>query len=93
MFRVNANKKLSEGERGSIVSLSRSGFSVSEIAIQLACSRSTVRLWQQRFADTGEIKRKEGSSRPRKTNQLQDMRMIARVREQPITTTREIAGI
>ncbi len=93
MYRVNHTQKLSEAERGSIVTLANLNMSNAAIARQLNCSKPTVALWKQRFADTGHVKGKPGSARPRATTQMQDALIIQAVMNQPITTARNIAGI
>ena len=83
---------MSLAERGSIVSLSLAGHSINQISRQIGCGRATVVLWKDRYDRTGDVKRKEGSSRPRITTPRQDQLMFAAVRDNPITTSKVIVG-
>jgi len=55
-------------------------------------SEATVYYWQKRHEETGDVSRKIGSGRRRKTTQAQDERIRAAVEAKPITTRQEIAG-
>ncbi|KAI9556114.1 hypothetical protein GHT06_018686 [Daphnia sinensis] len=78
MFHENRAKKLSVAERGSVVSLGLAGHSINQISRQLGCSRATVVLWKNRFSETEDVKRKEGSGRPKKTTAREDQRQMER---------------
>ena len=92
MFRDNTRKKLNEKERGAIVTLTQAGWSVRNIANHVGCGLATVSLWQNRYADTEDVKRKVGSARPRVTTLEEDQMMREAVVAKPITTAQEIAG-
>ena len=92
MIRINDRKNLSVAERGAIVALSGAGLSHSAIARQVGCSRATVLRWLDRFTETEDVKRREGSGRPRVTTYLEDVQMVNFVRGNPITTSKEIIG-
>lgn len=92
MYRVDRSKQLNLAEKGSIIALTHAGLSMRQIARQLGCGVATVALWQNRFEETEDVKRKEGSGRPRKTTPEQDLLMREAVRNKPITTAREIGG-
>lgn len=92
MFRANQNQKLKDADKGSIIALTNMGLSISAISRQIGCSRATVRLWQQRYADENNVKRKVGSGGKRATTAVDDARIVDCVRQQPITTARKIAG-
>lgn len=53
--------ELTEVERGQIVVLQNQGLSVSAIARQLKCARSTVRMTIERYKETGSF-----ANRPKK---------------------------
>lgn len=92
MYRVDRNKKLNLAEKGAIIALTQSDKSIGQIANSLGISKSSVSRWQQRFEETGDIKRKDGSGRPRLTTREQDRLIIQEVQRQPITTAAAIQG-
>ena len=92
MYRVNREKKLGLAERGAIIALTHAGKSQTQIANAVGVARSTVKLWQDRFEDSEDVKRKVGSGRPRSTTPEQDQSILEAVRRQPITTAQAIAG-
>lgn len=92
MFRERTSQKLTEADRGSIVSLLREGRSVSYVASSLGMDRKTVTLWRDRFAETGHVKRAIGSGRPKSTTVEEDRRLLTAAKAKPMTTAQEIAG-
>ena len=90
MERALPTKNLTIGQRGAIVHLSIAGKSVAEIAEQMGCSRKTVQRWIERHDETGDIKRKQGSGRPRKVTQQLSRHIVDHIRRDPITTSRNI---
>ena len=58
----------------------------------LGIGLATVNLWQHRFRETGDIKRKPGSGRPKKLSRRDEMDILGAVSAKPITTAQEIAG-
>lgn len=95
MFREDRARygQLNSKERAAIVAFTEAGKSIREISNTLGIAQSTVVCWQKRHRDTGDVERKAGSGRPRKTNPEEDRRIRAAVAAKPITTAREIAGI
>src|SRR6185437_16140623 len=72
--------KLSEIQRGQILMGIKNGFSNREIARQLQIAESTVRLWRERYIETGALQRKRnpGSGRPRKLTKAEERHLIIR---------------
>ena len=94
MFRENRGRKhLNEKERASIVAFTLDGKLIREIANLLGIADATVVLWQKRYAETSDVNRQPGSGRPRKTTAAEDRRLFQVVRDKPITTAQEIAGM
>ena len=92
MFRERNTQKLTEADRGAIISLLNDGKSVTYVANSLGFAEKTVRLWQRRFNDTQNVKRAKGSGRPKSTTPAEDRKLVAAVRAKPITTAQELAG-
>ena len=94
MFRENRGRKhLNEKERASTVAFTLDEKSIREIANLLGIADATVVLWQKRYAETSDVNRQPGSGRPRKTTAAEDRRLFQVVRDKPITTAQEIAGM
>ena len=85
-------RKLNLQEKGAIVALHDREISATGIAQQLGCSRNTVTKWIRRFQDTGNVIRKVGSGRVRKTSTAQDARLLMAVAAKPFTTLQELKG-
>jgi transposase len=93
MFRADRGRKhLNDKERGAIIAYSNDGKSVRFISDRLGIGVGTVSLWQTRYRDTGDITRKVGSGRPRKTTPEEEENIALAVAAKPITTAQEIAG-
>lgn len=92
MFHRQHGKHLSSEDKGAIVALHNSGTPLNEIADTVGCHRETVQRWIRRYEEVGDVKRRVGSGRPRKTTQREDMRLLASIRAKPITTLQEIKG-
>ncbi len=92
MYRVNNNQKLNDALKGSIITLSNRGVSNKQISRELGISMATVRLWINRFIETDDIKRKQGSGGHRITTPAEDQRILDAIEAQPITTARDIAS-
>lgn len=94
MFREGRGRShLNVKERAAIVALTEAGKSIREIAGLLNIGEATVVLWQKRHQNTGDVERKPGTGRQRKTTQDQDRKIRMVVIAKPITTAQEIAGI
>jgi transposase len=92
MFRPDRGRKhLCHSERAGIIALS-TGKSLREIADVLEISKSAVAYWQQRFRETGELKRKSGTGGKPKYNREDIVNIRSAVQAKPITTAQEIAG-
>ena len=89
--------RLSEGERCRIVGMLQGGASVSATARHFGVTRTTVRLWNQRYEATGMVADLQRSGRPRVTTPQQDRFIVVRHlrnRFQPSTVTaRTIRGL
>ena len=89
--------RLSEGERCRIVGMLQDGASVSVTARHFGMTRTTVRLWNQRYWATGTVADLQRSGRPRVTTPQQDRFIVLRHlrnRFQPSTVTaRTIPGL
>jgi transposase len=85
-------RKLNDPEKGAIVALRNRGISVREIAQQINCSRNTVIKWIRRFEETGDVKRKVGSGRLKKTTPAQDATIFMQITAKPMTSLQEIKG-
>ena len=89
--------RLSEGERCRLVGMLQGGASVFATARHFGVTRTTVRLWNQRYRATGTVADLQRSGRPRVTTPQQDRFIILRHlwnRFQPSTVTaRTIPGL
>lgn len=92
MFLRPENKQLPVEIKSAIITLHNDRKSIKSIAERFDISRSTVRYWIQRFEETGDIKRQNGSGRPRVTNPLQDLRIHQAIRRKPINTAGNVIG-
>ena len=91
MFRPDRDRKhLCHSERAGIIALSSTGKSLREIADALEISKSAVAYWQQRFRETGELKRKSGTGGKPKLNREDIENIRSAVLAKP--TAQEIAG-
>jgi transposase len=77
--------------RAAIIAYTNDGKSVRFISDRLGIAIGTVSLWQTRYADTGDINRKNGSGRPKKLA-ADEANIALAVEAKPITTAQEIAG-
>lgn len=67
---------------------------MKRIASAISCSKNTVLKWRQRYLETGDVQRKEGTGRANKRTSVdQDRAILTAVERNPITTSSEIAGI
>lgn len=71
-------RELTEVERGQIVVLEKQGLSVSAIARQVKCARSTVRMTIKRYKESGSLTNKPKTGRKRKTTS-RDERVLERM--------------
>jgi IS30 family transposase len=87
MFRPDRGRKhLCLSKRAGIISISSAGKSLKHIADELEVSKSAVAYWQQRFRDTGKIKRKSDSNGKPKPNREDIENIRSTVLAKPITT-------
>ena len=92
MFRSDrGNKHLNDKERASIIAYANDG-NVRFISDRLGIAIGTVSLLQTRYAETGDITRKNGSGRPKKLTAADEANIALAVEAKPITTAQEIAG-
>ena len=92
MFVRGNNRHLNLQEKGFIAGSISQGASQRSIAQTYGIDRKTVRLWANRYEETGNVLRQAGSGRPRKTTPDEDLRLIQQVAAKPITSAAEIAG-
>jgi hypothetical protein len=75
-----------------IIALSSTGKSLREIADALEISESAVAYWQQRFRETGELKRKSDTGGKPKYNREDIVNIRSAVPAKPITTAQGNSG-
>ena len=84
--------QLTPQEKGGIVALRNQGIAISVITNTFNCHVNTVKRWIQRYEDTLNVNRREGSGRPKLTTPVEDAMLLDAVRAKPVTTAQEILG-
>ncbi len=93
MFRADRGwKHLDDKERAAIIAYTNDVKSVRFISYRLRIAIGTMKLWKTRYADTGDINRKNGSGRPKKLTAADETNIALAVEAKPITTAQETAG-
>ena len=82
--------QLSEYQKGQLITLKNNGLSNRAVAAQLGCDQKTVRNWWQRFLDEGNVKCKDRSGAPKKTDARQDRELVRQARLHPFTPVRTL---
>jgi len=67
-----SRKKLDDIEKGQILLGVKMNMTNTDIASHVQCCETTVRLWRDRYHQTGEMKRKAGSGRKRKFSEKEE---------------------
>lgn len=92
--RVDKNKKLTDEQKGRIVSLRIEGHhNLETIAQMTGTSVKTVQKWINRYEQEGSVHRKFGAGRPRITTQEQDREIIDYLKENPFSTAVRAAAL
>lgn len=85
--RIDTNKKLTDVQKGRIVSLRFEGHhNLETIAQMTGTSVKTVQKWINRYEQEGKVQRRFGAGRPRITNQEQDHEIVNYLKENPFST-------
>lgn len=85
--RVNKSKKLTDAQKGRIISLRNEGHHNLEMIAQLAeTSVKTVRKWLDRYAQEGNVQREFGPGRPRITTNDQNLEMVEYIKANPFSS-------
>lgn len=71
--------------RARIVGMKQSGLTIAAIARELGVSKPTVRLWWQRWEESGNLRDKPRCGGPRKTTPAVDGQILQAVRQSPLT--------
>ena len=79
--------------KGAIVALWQEKKSFVEIAVTLGISRQTVSKWVKVYQETGAVKRKKGSGRPRITSASQDAHLVKTAETNCFSSAKQLAGI
>ncbi len=78
--------KLSYVNRGIAIGLIKAGYTYSRIAIELGCDRTTVSRTHDRYLETGDVKDRPRTGRPKKTTNVDDGVMRASATRKPTIT-------
>ncbi len=84
-------RKINQFERSKITVLYQQQKKKSFIAMEMKLSWSTVSNIIKKFEDSGNINRKSGSGRPRKTTIAQDRLIIRQIKKNPFISTRKLS--
>ena len=93
MFRPDrGSRKLNLQERASIISFTVYGGSIRRVALDGGFNRAIVRRWRQRFVETGDVLRRQGTGRRPTVTPAKSVMLRQAVAAKPITTAQELAG-
>lgn len=81
--------RLSECDKVLILSKLEEGWSIRNVARIFNINKSTVLSVKKKWEEDGSVKRKEGSGRPRISNQQQDEFLLDYLRENPFKTAKD----
>jgi transposase len=90
---AKVNHQLPIESRAAIVALRDAGKSVRQIAEQIGVHKTTVYRWLKKYDECGDVRRKEGSGRKKKTTAAQDNQLIRLAQEHPFKSAKDYAGI
>ena len=74
--RFTAMPKLSENDRSRLLGMLDAGLSLNETVRRMGVQKKTVKMWRDRFRQTGSVKDLPRSGRPRVTSANQDASII-----------------
>lgn len=83
-------KHLNDLEKGQVIAYSKEGQSIRYMARQMGRARATISAFKKKYEQTGELGRKKGSGRPRKTTKRQDRNVIREMLKNRKVTAKEI---
>src|SRR6185437_8489423 len=86
-------RKLDDMSKGRLLMCFDLNLPIKEIARRLKIAPTTVRLWRNRYCETGEVKRKSGSGRPPVLSARDQFRLRYLVMRDPKLTARQLLGI
>lgn len=87
-LRENRSKKLTDAQKGRIISLRFESHQNLETIAQLTqTSVKTVQMWIDRYTQDGNVQRKFGPGRPRITTNAQNVAMVEYIKANPFSTT------
>lgn len=78
------------GVRNQIIGLHSAGHTVKEICNVLGVHKNTVRMWVERFEHGESMDRRHGGGQPKVTNNDEDERILAFVRNNPRATAKNV---
>lgn len=90
---ANINLQLPTESRAAIVVLRDEGYTVGQIAEKLGIGKTTVYRWLTRYDECGEVKRRQGSGRKKKTTAAEDNELVRLAEEHPFKSAQDYAGI
>lgn len=92
LSRASAQHKLSEAQKGRILSLyNDSNWSVSAICQTINCCPKTVRRWINRFESVGNVVRIKQTGRPKCTTVQQDQDLVRSMLDEPFSFVTQVA--
>lgn len=92
--RFEKSKKLTDAQKGRIISLRFEGHYSLETIAQLAnTSVKTDRMWLDRYAQDGNVQRRFGPGRPRVTTDAQNIAMVQYLKANPFSSTVRAAAL
>jgi transposase len=78
------------GTKYKVVGLVEEGYSISQAASRYGVNPRTAQRWVRLFRETGDVKRRQGSGRPRISTDIQDGQLVAEAVERPLSTSRTL---
>lgn len=92
--RIDKKKKLTDVQKGRIVSLRFEGHKNFEAIAQMTdTSIKTVQKWVHRYEQQGNVQRMFGAGRPRTTTQEQNSEMVEYIKANPFSTAVQISAL
>ncbi|XP_055922793.1 uncharacterized protein LOC129953576 [Eupeodes corollae] len=90
MANMTRKKQLSIGCKKAIINAANNGRLMQDIALEFCVATSTISRIISRYREQGDINRKVGSGRPRKTTSRLDREIIRQVKVNPFKTAVEV---
>ena len=82
--------KLNDFQKGVIVQARLNGVTIKQLATDMKISTKTVNKWWKQYNEGGNLGRKEGSGRPRKTTEADDKHILLSVKRNRRISIKEI---